>query len=945
MKIKKCLANTLAIAMVAGSAVISPASAAETSIETLIGKNRIETAIKISKDGWTSAETVILVNDSAIPDALTATPLAYVKNAPILLTGKDKLNKEAADEIKRLGAKNVILIGGDAVLSANIEKSLKDLKLNVDRINGATREETALAIAKRLDGIKDVSEIAVVNGTTGLADAVSVAAAAAEKGMPILLANPKKGLTASEKFIKDEAIKASYIIGGTTALPEKLVSSLPSKQRIEGSNRNDTNAKVIEKFYSDKELDNLYLAKDGRSGNNQLIDALAVGVIAAKNGAPVLIASKKLNAKQEAVVNTKKVDTITQVGGNGNEGAFNHLKDIEKEVTYKVETVEELNEALEKANANDVIEFTPSTTVSSNVTISTNNAVEVNLKGNYTGTVTTKAPNADIVNKGTVSELVVENGKNTTVTNTSSGKIDKVEVDSSSENVKVENNGTITQVENNATGTNIDNNGTISKPVTGTATPTIDGNKPGGGTSSGGGTVTPEEKIEIEVSADKEAVVAGEKINLTSKVKVNGNEDSSKVVTWISSNDNVATVDEKGIVTTKTAGDVVVTATVGGVKKEIKLYVGTQHANGKTMEEIVSNATDDAVVILPKGKIATEKQMDVDKDISLIGQGANKENGTDITDVSFYIRGNSKFTLKNVYGTSSEIAKNASVVYAGIATGVNANIEIENVRFEKLASSFSNMWSTAKNGTFSIKSSYIELDGSKKNTKGELNSGSCLLLWGVWKDIRIEDCDLISVNSAENNNGARNVQVKGYENLEIIGNRFDCGNPEDMTKAEDFNKVYKKSRYNISLGHSSSYGGMNTAIIEGNTFKNTSMGIRILPSDPINKLVLNNNTFENVFNTFYPASEDNNLKVTFDNIIFTNNKVNNSKIGYNIGYTDDVTYSNCQIQNNTMINVVTPIHTNAKTEEIINNLKSAFTINGNTNNGNPANEIEYEKTK
>ena len=106
------------------------------------------------------------------------------------------------------------MIGGDAVLSSNVEKDLKALNVKVDRIKGATREETALVIAKRLDGIKDVSEIAVVNGTNGLADAVSVAAAAAERNMPILLANPKKGLAISEKFIKDENINISYIIGG-----------------------------------------------------------------------------------------------------------------------------------------------------------------------------------------------------------------------------------------------------------------------------------------------------------------------------------------------------------------------------------------------------------------------------------------------------------------------------------------------------------------------------------------------------------------------------------------------------------------------------------------------------------------------------------------------------------------------------------------------------------
>lgn len=486
MKTPKHLATAMAVAMVATS--VAPVMAATTtSNEEIIGKNRTETAVKISQDGWKKAETVILVNDSAIPDALTATPLAYAKNAPILLTGKDGLSKETADEIKRLAAKDVIMIGGDAVLTSKVEEGLKALKLKVDRIKGSTREETALAIAKRLDGIKDVSEIAVVNGTTGLADAVSVAAAAAEKGMPILLANPKSGLTLVEKFIKDESIKSSFIIGGDKAVSNEIAKNLPGKQRIEGANRNETNAKVIEKFYADRELDNLYVAKDGMENSGHLIDALAVGSLAAKNGAPVLIASKKLNEKQINVINTKKISTITQVGGNGNEKAFGELKEIEKSEVIKVKNEAELQEALKKANANDVIEIESSASISKDVTLSTNNAVEINVKGDLKGEVTVKAPNADIKNSGTIGTLVVENGKNTTVTNTSGGKIDKVEVSSSSENVKVENKGTITQVENNATGTTIENNGTISKPVTGTTTPTIDGNKPGGSTSGGSG--------------------------------------------------------------------------------------------------------------------------------------------------------------------------------------------------------------------------------------------------------------------------------------------------------------------------------------------------------------------------------------------------------------------------------------------------------------------------
>ena len=398
MKANKHLATVMAATMVAGSVV--PVMA-ETTNEALIGKNRIETAVKISKDGWNSAETVILVNDGAIADALTATPLAFAKNAPILLTSKNGLSAQVKAEIKRLEAKNVMLIGGNTVLPASIEKELKELGLKPDRIKGETREETALAIAKRLDAISDVSEIAVVNGTKGLADAVSVAAAAAERHMPILLANPKKGLSASEKFIKDEAIKASYLIGGTTVLPNKMVSSLPGKKRLEGSNRNDTNAKVIETFYKGKELKNVYVAKDGRGGDSQLIDALAVGVLAAKNASPVLIASKNLNAKQVNVINTKEVSNIVQVGGKGNEGAFNHLKDIEKEDVYEVETVEELKEALAKANANDKIVLKPNATITEDIIINTDKNVDIKVEGTVTGKVEITAPNGNVANNST----------------------------------------------------------------------------------------------------------------------------------------------------------------------------------------------------------------------------------------------------------------------------------------------------------------------------------------------------------------------------------------------------------------------------------------------------------------------------------------------------------------------------------------------------------------
>ncbi|MPN48339.1 hypothetical protein SDC9_195946 [bioreactor metagenome] len=87
---------------------------------------------------------------------------------------------------------------------------------------------------------------------------------------------------------------------------------------------------VIEKFYTNEELNNIYVAKNGIKNSTDLVDALAVGAVAAKVDAPVVIGSDNLNEKQVQVLSTKKTKMLTQVGGNGNEGIFAKIKSILK---------------------------------------------------------------------------------------------------------------------------------------------------------------------------------------------------------------------------------------------------------------------------------------------------------------------------------------------------------------------------------------------------------------------------------------------------------------------------------------------------------------------------------------------------------------------------------------------------------------------------------------
>lgn len=515
MNMKKYTTVALAATMAVGTVI--PAYAA--SVDKIVGDNRYETAAMISKRAYANAETVILVNDDAIPDALAATPYANALKAPILLTSKNALTAVTKDEIARTGAKKVVLIGGEAVLPEALVEELKAAGVTtVDRIKGDTREETALEIAKALNDfnksnkLEVINSVAVVNGTNGLADAVSVAAIAAEKGMPIILSNPKKGIEVSKDFIKDNKISNSYIIGGDSVVSEEVAESLPAAIRIEGKNRNDTNARVIEEFYKGKELNNIYVAKDGLKKSGELIDALSVGVLAAKNNAPVVIVGSKLSDSQKSLFKNKVIKTITQVGGNGNEDAVEEIKATQTNINYEVNNKDDLNTVLANANAGDTITLKTNADTSDDFTISTDKAINIKINGTFNGKVTLDSTEANVeilggsikkletkraalsvaggvkvenllldanaesiavVNKGTITNVAVDASK-ASIKN--EGTTTSVKINGTS--VTLENTGSIKTVEVNGTGATIKNSGKIEDKITGTATDVkFEGNK------------------------------------------------------------------------------------------------------------------------------------------------------------------------------------------------------------------------------------------------------------------------------------------------------------------------------------------------------------------------------------------------------------------------------------------------------------------------------------
>ena len=260
-------------------------------MDRVAGDDRIATAIEISKEGWYSSEVVIIACSENYPDALAGATLAKKLNAPVLLTEGAKLNASVLSEIRRLGAEKVIILGGTAAVSQNVEDALA-LLAEVERISGDNRNDTAAQIAYKLG---ETSRIAFLVSNSNYVDALSISPVAAIKGAPILYANPDGSIPAeTAEAIEKLGCTKVCIIGGTAAIGAAAESNLTvTTERIFGSDRYLT-AVEIHRTYAGIFTGSSIAVATGRN----FPDALAGAALAAKNGMPIFLADD--NMTQEA---------------------------------------------------------------------------------------------------------------------------------------------------------------------------------------------------------------------------------------------------------------------------------------------------------------------------------------------------------------------------------------------------------------------------------------------------------------------------------------------------------------------------------------------------------------------------------------------------------------------------------------------------------------------
>lgn len=296
----------------------------------IIGSDRYDTAAKISKKGWNSASTVVIANGLNEIEGIVANPLASVYNAPVLLTDKNKVSSYTINELKRLKPSNIIIIGGKNSIGESAEKSIKNAvsSVSIKRIDGSNIEELSVNIAKKIDSKANVSKIYVA-GENGAADALSVVSKAAEEKSPIIVTSKNSVNSSVKNWIKSNSISSAYFLGKTAVISDNVIKEIDSVvsgnvsgNRIGGSDRNQTNARVIKALYPSENYNPVFVAK-----NRPLVDAISVGVYAARTKSPIVIAGNALDSEQANILKNKKTNSIFRIGGGISNDTYNKIRE------------------------------------------------------------------------------------------------------------------------------------------------------------------------------------------------------------------------------------------------------------------------------------------------------------------------------------------------------------------------------------------------------------------------------------------------------------------------------------------------------------------------------------------------------------------------------------------------------------------------------------------
>ena len=191
--------------------------------------------------------TVVVATMGGYWDALTASGLAGIEDAPLLMTDASSLSSQTASELERLSPEKVVICGGDMAVSEGVEGEISDLTgAEVVRLAGTDAQDTA----RRVHGASDKwSKTAFVATVASFQDALSVAPYAYAEHCPIFLTGwdgRLSGDTLSD--IEAGGFDSVYVVGGSMVVSPDVEGQLGGlfAGRLWGADAADTSRSIAE---------------------------------------------------------------------------------------------------------------------------------------------------------------------------------------------------------------------------------------------------------------------------------------------------------------------------------------------------------------------------------------------------------------------------------------------------------------------------------------------------------------------------------------------------------------------------------------------------------------------------------------------------------------------------------------------------------------------------
>ena len=279
-------------------------------VERVAGKDRVHTAINTSKRFFNKSKYVIIADSGNYPDALTATVLAHVLDAPILLNNTRYLEDDVAKEIVRLGASEVIIVGGHKSISENVKSQLAKYDQNkVQRIWGRDRYVTSSELAYEIQRLTGKVNKAIIASGEDFPDALATAPLGSKEIAPILLVTRNQMDKKVSKALKDLNIKRVYVAGGQNSVSKKLEAQLPTViRRFNGQDRYET--AILVASYTYPESKEVFVAS-----GEVFPDALVIGPVCARRKAPILLSKSTPVKVTDDYIEKSKIEYLYIIGG------------------------------------------------------------------------------------------------------------------------------------------------------------------------------------------------------------------------------------------------------------------------------------------------------------------------------------------------------------------------------------------------------------------------------------------------------------------------------------------------------------------------------------------------------------------------------------------------------------------------------------------------------